>query len=398
MRFTQKYLTYLVFTLLLLCYGCTSPYEPCAGYCQCKDGKVSVSNIVRWSGSEWISLGSGVNGLVERITADSAAKELYVFGRFTTAGGIQVNGQAKWSEKTHTWSAIGTQFPKILPSGVPPIILPINGHVFVCNLAPNKLYNPDSSFLDKSGLYKWDGQHWSILLELMPNEYDRIPPMVLGAIGDILYIAAQIHSPEIYLPKQIYLFDLQSNKITDSITEYSENFIFHSSYDFKFFTITNNEVFIDEGEGVFNYQNSELENIISITTKGNNYNSLLTANSDYVCLWNNNIRYASETKLKNVIVFDRNSYIFNDSILIPFDSSQHLERVMALKVLDHSLFIGGAYYLKEGSADVRNIGAYDLRQKKWYDLAGGVCGPVDAITEMNGSIYVGGAFTTAGKK
>ncbi len=84
--------------------------------------------------------------------------------------------------------------------------------------------------------------------------------------------------------------------------------------------------------------------------------------------------------------------------VIPLDPAHLTQQVYSTKISGHTLFIGGAYYLKDSSTDVRNIGAYDLREKKWYDLAGGVCGQVHAIAEMNGSIYVGGNFSTAGKK
>ena len=130
-------------------------------------------------------------------------------------------------------------------------------------------------------------------------------------------------------------------------------------------------------------------------TKQNNYYGQISVGSDYLNIINRVAIYTPETEAENITILD----IKKDStfkILVKTTNSM-VQNFLAL-VSGHSLFVGGTYYLKDGSADVRNIGMYDLREKKWYDLAGGVCGPVYILKEMNGSIYVGGEFSTAGKK
>jgi hypothetical protein len=49
-------------------------------------GQVPARNIARWDGSRWSSLGSGTDGEVDALTFDSSGN-LYVGGRFVTAGG-----------------------------------------------------------------------------------------------------------------------------------------------------------------------------------------------------------------------------------------------------------------------------------------------------------------------
>ena len=69
--------------------------------------------IVKLSGSEWIPLGSGINGAlsdwvpptVNTMLADSSGN-LYVGGAFTTAGGLPVNSIAVWNGAQ--WAAMGS--------------------------------------------------------------------------------------------------------------------------------------------------------------------------------------------------------------------------------------------------------------------------------------------------
>lgn len=110
--------------------------------------------------------------------------------------------------------------------------------------------------------------------------------------------------------------------------------------------------------------------------------------------FNNQAEHSNEG-IKNITLYNFIDNISSINVVKPAKSTYSLSTI---KLSGHSLFVGGSYYLQDGNADVRNIGMYDLREKKWYDLAGGVCGPVYDITEMNGSIYVGGEFTTAGRK
>ena len=70
-------------------------------------GGISASNIARWDSntSTWHPLGSGVNGVVNAITVNSEGR-VYVGGEFTTAGGIPANRVALWNGTS--WDSLGT--------------------------------------------------------------------------------------------------------------------------------------------------------------------------------------------------------------------------------------------------------------------------------------------------
>jgi len=66
-------------------------------------GAFSASNIAKWDGTQWSSLGSGTNGPVYSLAVDETGK-LYVGGNFTRAGGVDVNNIAIWNGSS--WSSL----------------------------------------------------------------------------------------------------------------------------------------------------------------------------------------------------------------------------------------------------------------------------------------------------
>jgi len=73
----------------------------------------------------------------------------------------------------------------------------------------------------------------------------------------------------------------------------------------------------------------------------------------------------------------------------------YYHRVYALAVYGNHLFIGGNF-TTAGKKKVNNIASWNLVTKTWSVLGGGVNGEVHAIKFKNGEIYVAGGFTSAG--
>jgi hypothetical protein len=83
-----------------------------AGYFTMADG-LPATNIAKWNGSVWTSLGSGLND--QGIALAVSGNNLYAAGPFTTAGGIAANGMAKWDGTN--WSALGSGLSGGYPVG-----------------------------------------------------------------------------------------------------------------------------------------------------------------------------------------------------------------------------------------------------------------------------------------
>jgi len=71
-------------------------------------GGVSAENIARWDGAAWSPVGSGTDDDINTLRThdDGSGPALYVGGRFSTAGGISSPGIARWDGSS--WAAVGS--------------------------------------------------------------------------------------------------------------------------------------------------------------------------------------------------------------------------------------------------------------------------------------------------
>jgi trimeric autotransporter adhesin len=110
-------------------------------------GGVTVTNIAKWNGQSWATLGSGVNGWVQAIAVSGS--DVYVAGEFTKADGVSAIHVAKWNGSS--WSALGSGIAgEVLAIGVTQ-----SGDVYV-----------GGSFTIADGapanyIARWNGSSWS---------------------------------------------------------------------------------------------------------------------------------------------------------------------------------------------------------------------------------------------
>jgi hypothetical protein len=73
-------------------------------------GGISASNIARWNGASWSGVGGGTNGFVDDLLAFDedgpglGLAALFATGSFSQAGGVVVNGIARWNGTS--WSSV----------------------------------------------------------------------------------------------------------------------------------------------------------------------------------------------------------------------------------------------------------------------------------------------------
>ncbi|MCB9364850.1 MAG: T9SS type A sorting domain-containing protein [Flavobacteriales bacterium] len=121
-------------------------------------GGIQVSNISKWNGTVWSTLGSGVNGSVQCFAIFNS--DLYVGGDFTIAGGNSSYGIAKWNGMS--WVSI----PSILGTS--------STYIYALEVYNNELYA--SVGLYGSGgttvsLYKFNGSSWSAVAAVGNGSY-----------------------------------------------------------------------------------------------------------------------------------------------------------------------------------------------------------------------------------
>ena len=113
------------------------------------DYNTAAYNIARWDGSRWFALGSGILDTVNVIVVSGS--NVYVGGRFNTAGGVTVNNIARWDGQNWWPLGAGTDQPVLA------LAVDGNGRLY----AGGAFRNAGGVAVD--GLARWNGTAWEKL-------------------------------------------------------------------------------------------------------------------------------------------------------------------------------------------------------------------------------------------
>ena len=114
---------------------------------------ITVNYIAKWNGSQWLTLGSGMNFFVNALAV--SGKDLYVGGIFTAAGGISANRVARWDGSE--WHPIGSGFEDGWRLLEVLSIAAVGSDIYI----GGEFYDPNSSSVYR--LAKWNGDQWLLL-------------------------------------------------------------------------------------------------------------------------------------------------------------------------------------------------------------------------------------------
>jgi hypothetical protein len=119
-------------------------------------GGIAATNIAKWNGSSWSALGSGIrkpgsDGYPSGVRALTiSGTDLYVGGVFTTAGGIAATNIAKWNGSS--WSSLGVGVNKAVFA-----LAMLSGQLYVGGVFTSASGTPAYA------IAKWNGSSWSAL-------------------------------------------------------------------------------------------------------------------------------------------------------------------------------------------------------------------------------------------
>jgi hypothetical protein len=148
---------------------------------------VRANGIARWDGQTWSSLGAGVDGRVWAIAV--GGEDVYVGGDFTSAGGAPASGVARWDGRG--WSALGAGIGgRRDASGAPT--------VFALAWSGGSLYAggrfSTAGGVVVNGIARWNGHDWTKLGDgVRSGGFDGVV-YALAARGDELYAGGQFLS------------------------------------------------------------------------------------------------------------------------------------------------------------------------------------------------------------
>lgn len=107
--------------------------------------------LARWDGSQWQTVGGGMDGSVSVLTARPDG--LYVGGSFTHAGGVAVNGIARWDGTN--WHALGSGVGGQSPNGVSALAFAKDGSLFAGGCFTT------AGGLPANYIARWNGSVWA---------------------------------------------------------------------------------------------------------------------------------------------------------------------------------------------------------------------------------------------
>ena len=136
------------------------------------------SGVVRWNGTEWLPMGTGIGpgtwGTRVYAIAGMPNGDVIAAGKFDNAGGVTVSNIARWNGST--WSALGNG---------------LGGTAYALAVLPNGNLVAGGDFftagnVSVTGLAQWDGTSWSVLGGGIDVNFLGVTEMLTRPNGDLI--------------------------------------------------------------------------------------------------------------------------------------------------------------------------------------------------------------------
>jgi hypothetical protein len=350
-------------------------------------GGVSANYIAKWNGTNWSMLGSGMNGTVVALAVSGT--NLYAGGWFTTAGGNPANSIAKWDG--NGWSALGSGMSGEYPDSTSVNALAVSG---------SDLYVGGgftmAGGVSATNMAKWNGSSWSALGSGMgPDSSDfGNGVQALAVSGTNLYAGGRFTTAGGNPVNFIAKWDGNSWSPLGSGTSAANVY----PPDVTALVVSGGDLYAG---GYFEAAGGVKVNMVG-KWDGSSWSALGSGLSepDYACpcvtalAVSGSDLYAAGTAVLPNVVSDNNVAKWNGSSWSTLGSTTPaIVTVGALAASSSNLFVGGAFTTMGGVATT-NIAKWD--GNVWSALDLGINGAVNALAVSGGDLYVGGVFMTAG--
>ncbi len=294
-------------------------------------GGVTVNGIAKWDAltQTWSALGSGVIGtrvypLVYAIAINGS--NVYAGGSFSAAGGASASGIAKWDTTTQTWSALGNG---------------VGGTVSVLALNGNAVY-VGGKFLTAGDVAASNIAQWDTATSTWSALGSGTEPSVaaLGIAGDGVYVGG--------------------------------SFLVASGHSVAYLARWNTGVWsaldAGKGSGCVDYVNAVATNGSEVYV-GGTFTTVGSVRANRIARWNASAWSALGEGIDG--------------------------KVLAMAINGNDVYVGGDF-ASAGGLSAQNIAKWNAATQTWSALGSGVYGSVSAIAISGDDVYVGGDFTSAG--
>ncbi len=345
-------------------------------------GSLSVSNIALWNGRGWTALGTGLSEpmsgssvSVNAIAVDGT--NVYVGGNFKRAGGVLVNGIARWDGQS--WHALGNG----VSGGTTPAVNAITVHggsVYV-----------GGSFATAGGVKanavaRWDGANWSSIAN---------NTILSGALD-----AIHVHNGELFIGGSLIVLD-------------GPNLILYLAR-------LNGNSWGALGTGVASQVRAlaSMGGDLIVGVTGGTGPRIARWNGTSWSFFDSGVSTGVTDGVHAIAVEGETLYVtgyfttaggepanaiakweagawsaLQDGISSPIGNTFFRGRGDALAIHEGRLYVGGAFS-RAGPLSIQNVAMWD--GANWLPLGAGISGSVLAIQQSGTNVYVGGIFDTAG--
>ncbi len=151
-------------------------------------GDLRVNRIAKWDGDQWSGLGGGTNGFVRPLAVfdDGTGEALYAGGHFTHAGNVEVNYIARWDG--NQWSSVGGGMNDVLQGSA----------LVVFDDGTGAALYAGGSFttaggVEAKGIARWDGENWTGVGGGVQGEDAKVSSLAVfdDGTGMALYVGGQ---------------------------------------------------------------------------------------------------------------------------------------------------------------------------------------------------------------
>lgn len=272
----------------------------------------------KWDGKQWSDLGRGVNGPVRALHL--RGNNLYVGGEFGVAGEVVSRNLARWNTLSNTWFVIGGVHGK-----------GASGEINAMALFKDDLYvGGDFTAIGVrriQGLMRWDGKHWFKVGD--------------GIIGSIQAIAIK-NRHEIYVSGR---FSLHENQRQDRIAKWD------------------GKTWIELGEAPSSY-------------------------AQMLAVCGNDVYFATD---RAVFKWDGQKW----NIFAQTSHSDRQPRVHAMITHNNALYVGGHFEsLGDPAAPIANLAKWNGRT--WSEVGAKIHDTVTDIEAFGNELYITGTFYQIG--
>jgi hypothetical protein len=312
-------------------------------------GGVLNTNIARFDGTNWHSLGGGIgyyNSLGSYVyTLELHNGKLYAGGIFTNAGSVMASNVAVWNGSS--WSALGSGSA----NGV-------NNSISALAFQGDDLYVGGSfsvaGGVSAQGIAKWDGASWSPLGAGCKAPNGSTAVTCIGILGSDVYVGGSFTNAGGVTARAFAKWDGLSWTTWPTT------------------------------DGVFQYPLNDVPNRMVVKDGslyiGGNFNQAGDVNANHVARWDGNNFYALGEKPANGIATP------------PIN-------VSCIGQADDGIYVGGLF-TAAGRTLANRIARFD--GTNWFDVGGGTMGGASsanrvlAIAGRGNEVFVGGTFTGVG--